>query len=44
VNGQATLKSYADIFLYVGAAFFFTLPLLFFLDAGKNKKAAEAAH
>ena len=44
VNGQATLKSYADIFLYVGAAFFFTLPLLFFLDAGKNKAAASAAH
>ncbi len=44
VNGQAALKSYADIFLYVGAAFFFTLPLLFFLDAGKNKAAAAAAH
>lgn len=44
VSGQAALKSYADIFLYVGAVFLFTLPLLFFLDAGKNKSAASAAH
>jgi DHA2 family multidrug resistance protein len=44
VNGQAALKSYADIFRYVGMAFFLTLPLLFFLDAGKSKAAGAAAH
>jgi DHA2 family multidrug resistance protein len=43
VDGQAALKAYADIFLYVGAAFTLTLPLLLFLDKGKNK-AAPSVH
>ncbi|MDB6022806.1 MAG: drug resistance transporter, EmrB/QacA subfamily, partial [Pedosphaera sp.] len=44
VNAQAALKSYADIFRYVGVAFLITLPLLFFLDKGKNKAAAASIH
>jgi DHA2 family multidrug resistance protein len=44
VDGQAALKAYADIFLYVGAAFIITLPLLLFLDKGKNKAAAASVH
>lgn len=45
VNGQAALKAYADIFLYVGMAFVISLPLLFFLGKGKkNAAAAAAAH
>lgn len=45
INGQSALKSYADIFLYVGAAFIVTLPLLALLDKGeKNAGAAAAAH
>jgi DHA2 family multidrug resistance protein len=44
VNAQAALKSYADIFRYVGVAFLITLPLLLFLDNGKNKATAASAH
>ncbi len=44
VNAQAALKSYADIFRYVGIIFLLTLPLLLFLDKGKNKAAAAEAH
>jgi MFS transporter, DHA2 family, multidrug resistance protein len=44
INAQAALKAYADIFRYVGVAFLVTLPLLFFLDKGKNKAAASSVH
>jgi DHA2 family multidrug resistance protein len=44
INAQAALKSYADIFRYVGIIFLMTLPLLLFLDKGKNKAAAAEVH
>jgi len=44
INAQAALKSYADIFRYVGVIFLMTLPLLLFLDKGKNKAAAAGMH
>ncbi len=44
VNGQAALKAYADIFMYVGVAFVVTLPLLVLLDKGSKSPEAAAAH
>ncbi|MEO7933108.1 MAG: DHA2 family efflux MFS transporter permease subunit [Chthoniobacterales bacterium] len=44
INGQSTLLSFSDIFLYVGIAFIISLPLLFFLGKGGNKELASAAH
>ena len=42
LNGQALLLSFADVFLYVAAAFVITLPLLFLLGKGANKQVAAA--
>ncbi|MGC4073186.1 MAG: DHA2 family efflux MFS transporter permease subunit [Nibricoccus sp.] len=44
VNGQSLLLSFADVFLYVAAAFIVTLPLLLLLGKGGSKEAAAAAH
>jgi MFS transporter, DHA2 family, multidrug resistance protein len=43
ISGQAALKSYADIFMYVGLAFIVTLPLLLLLNSGKTKSDAAAS-
>jgi DHA2 family multidrug resistance protein len=43
VNGQAALLAFSDIFFYVGAAFAFSLPLLFLLGKGNKPSAAAAA-
>ena len=44
LNGQAALKSFDDLFSYVGFAFLFTLPLIFLLGRGGSKAAAAEAH
>lgn len=44
LNSQSLLLSFADVFMYVAAAFVITLPLLFLLGKGANKQAAAAAH
>ncbi len=44
LNGQAALKSFDDLFAYVGIAFVITLPLILFLGRGGNKAAAAEAH
>jgi len=44
VSGQSLLLSFADVFLYVAAAFVVTLPLLLLLSKGGSKEAAAAAH
>jgi len=44
LNGQAALKSFDDLFTYVGIAFLITLPLILFLGRGENKAAAAEAH
>jgi DHA2 family multidrug resistance protein len=44
LNGQAALKSFDDLFAYVGIAFLITLPLILFLGRGENKAAAAEAH
>jgi DHA2 family multidrug resistance protein len=44
VTGQSALKSFDDLFLYVGVAFLLSLPLIFFLGKGASKEAAASAH
>ena len=44
INGQATLLSFAEIFLYVGLAFIASLPLLILLGKGGNTEVAASAH
>jgi DHA2 family multidrug resistance protein len=44
LDGQAALKSFDDLFSYVGIAFIVTLPLIFFLGRGGDKTAAADAH
>jgi DHA2 family multidrug resistance protein len=44
INSQATLLSFAEIFLYVGLAFIASLPLLLLLGKGSNRAAAASAH
>lgn len=45
INGQSMLLSFADVFLYVAAAFVLSLPLLFLLGRGRTTNpAAAAAH
>ncbi|HEY3757675.1 MAG TPA: DHA2 family efflux MFS transporter permease subunit [Opitutaceae bacterium] len=45
INGQSLLLSFADVFMYVAAAFVVSLPLLFLLGKGRtNSPAAAAAH
>ena len=44
LNGQAALKSFDDLFHYVGIAFIITLPLVFFLDRGGRAEAAAEVH
>jgi DHA2 family multidrug resistance protein len=44
LDGQAALKSFDDLFTYVGIAFIVTLPLVFFLGRGGDKKLAAEAH
>jgi DHA2 family multidrug resistance protein len=44
LDGQAALKSFDDLFTYVGIAFIVTLPLVFFLGGGGDKKLAAEAH
>jgi DHA2 family multidrug resistance protein len=44
LNGQAALKSFDDLFAYVGIAFVVTLPLVLFLGGGGNKAVAAEAH
>jgi DHA2 family multidrug resistance protein len=44
LNGQAALKSFDDLFSYVGVAFLISLPLVFFLGRSGNKAAAAEAH
>jgi DHA2 family multidrug resistance protein len=43
INQQAGLMAFIDVFYVMAAMFVLTIPLLIFLDSGKNKKnAAEA--
>ena len=42
INSQATLLSFAEIFLYVGLAFIASLPLLLLLGKGGGNRAAAA--
>jgi DHA2 family multidrug resistance protein len=44
LDGQAALKSFDDLFTYVGIAFVVTLPLVLFLGRGGDKAAAAEAH
>jgi DHA2 family multidrug resistance protein len=44
LDGQAALKSFDDLFRYVGFAFLVTLPLVLFLGRSANKEAAADAH
>ncbi|HSI11431.1 MAG TPA: DHA2 family efflux MFS transporter permease subunit [Chthoniobacter sp.] len=44
LNGQAALKSFDDLFSYVGIAFLVTLPLVLLLGSSSNKAAASDAH
>ena len=44
LTGQAALKSFDDLFTYVGIAFIVTLPLVLFLGRGGDKAAAAEAH
>ena len=44
INLQAAVKSYADIFMYVGLAFILTLPILLLLDSGRKKLAGGEIH
>jgi DHA2 family multidrug resistance protein len=44
VSAQSLLLSFADVFLYVAAAFVVTLPLLLLLGKGGSREAAAAAH
>jgi len=38
------VRAFSGLFFLVGVAFIATLPLLFLLGKGGNKKAAAAAH
>jgi len=44
LTGQAALKSFDDLFTYVGIAFIVTLPLILLLGRGGNQAAAAEAH
>lgn len=44
VMGQVGLRSFCDLFRYVGIAFILTLPLLILLGRGGRKDAGAAAH
>lgn len=44
VNGQVSVRAFAELFHYVGVAFIVTLPLLFLLGKGGNKSAAADTH
>jgi len=44
LDGQAALKSFDDLFTYVGIAFVVTLPLVLFLGRGGDKGATAEAH
>jgi len=44
LTGQAALKSFDDLFTYVGIAFIVTLPLILLLGRGGNKEATAEAH
>jgi len=44
INSQATLLSFAEIFLYVGLAFIASLPLLLLLGKGGGNRAAADVH
>ncbi len=44
VTGQGALKAFDDLFLYVGAAFLLTLPLVLLLGSRARNEAAAAAH
>lgn len=41
LNGQAAIKSFDDLFRYVGIAFLITIPLVLFLGAGGKAAAAD---
>jgi DHA2 family multidrug resistance protein len=44
VLGQVSLRSFCDLFRYVGIAFLLTLPLLILLGRGGSKSSAAGAH
>jgi DHA2 family multidrug resistance protein len=44
LTGQAALKSFDDLFTYVGIAFVVTLPLVLFLGRSGSKELAAEAH
>ena len=44
VTGQVAVRAFSGLFFLVGVAFLATLPLLFLLGKGGNKKAAAEAH
>jgi DHA2 family multidrug resistance protein len=44
LTGQAALKSFDDLFTYVGLAFIVTLPLVLFLGQSSRSAAAAEAH